>query len=202
LEIQPQLFELFEFSNVVPKGKLFRLGREMPVYDLHCSLPSLPATLGMTDTGPIISKYLYADQAMIASWCKDNYMPRTGICIKGGIASERAYSRDMPQELADSLAEQFGPFMSLSNEGQWESYADTAAAISSLDLVLTVDTSIAHLAGALGVPTYLMLSSDPDWRWQRDRTDSPWYPSIRIFRQKHFMDWSNVIGDISERLAW
>ena len=112
----------------------------------------------------------------------------------------RSYSRDMPANLMEPLAEKFGPFISLANEGQWESYADTAAAIAALDLVITVDTSVAHLAGALGVPTWLLLSSDPDWRWQRDRSDSPWYSSMRIFRQKQFMDWSNVIEEVSYHL--
>lgn len=200
LEIQPQLYELVKLSNIVPEGSLFRLGRTMPKYEVHCSLPSLPATLGMTDTGRAIGKYLKADPTMVEAWTKNDNMPKIGICIKGGVASERAYSRDLPQELADGLADKFGPFMSLSNEGQWESYADTAAAIESLDLVLTVDTSIAHLAGALGVPTYLMLSSDPDWRWQRDRSDSPWYPSMTIFRQRRFMDWSDVISDIEDAI--
>jgi FkbM family methyltransferase len=201
LEIQPQLFELFELSRVVPEGCLFRLGRALPDYDFHCSLPSIPATLGMKDIGKTYNAYLKPDPKMVAHWTKSpTPMPKIGICTRGGVASERAYSRDMPIELGDALADKFGPFMSLANDGQWESYADTAAAISSLDIVLTVDTSVAHLSGALGAPTILMLSSDPDWRWQRERSDSPWYPSMTIIRQKHFMDWSNVIEGVSEIL--
>lgn len=173
----------------------------MPDYELHCSLPSIPATMGMKDIGKIYGKYLHADPKMVSHWTKAKpAMPKIGICTRGGIASERAYSRDMPIELGDALADKFGPFMSLANEGQWESYADTAAAIESLDIVLTVDTSVAHLSGALGAPTILMLSSDPDWRWQRDRVDCPWYPSMYITRQRNFMDWSDVISDVESML--
>lgn len=200
VEVQPQLYELFEISFpwLVANGQLYRLGRAMPKYSCHCSLPSLPATLGLKNESDLIrhNAYLRADKTMVNGWLKRD-TPRIGVCLKGGAASERAYSRDMPANLMEPLAEKYGPFISLSNEGQWESYADTAAAIAALDLVITVDTSVAHLSGALGVPTWLLLSSDPDWRWQRERIDSPWYSSMRIFRQKQFMDWSNVIEEVS-----
>jgi FkbM family methyltransferase len=201
LEVQPQLFELFELSDIVSEDSLFRVGRVLPVYDYHCSIPSLPAALGLTEENQlhVHSPYLFADQKMVESWKKRD-APRIGVCLKGGAASERAYSRDMPQELMEPLARDFGPFMSLENLGQWESYADTAAAIMALDLVLTVDTSIAHLSGALGKPTWLMLSSDPDWRWQRDRTDTPWYPTMRIFRQQQFMNWKSVVEEVAYHL--
>lgn len=200
LEVQPHLYELFETSSLVPQGRLYRTGRTMPSYAYHCSMPSLPATLGLFDEISIHrDPYLSADPAMIASWLKRN-VPRIGVCLRGGVASERAYSRDMPVKYIEPIAEKYGPFMTLAHEGQWESYADTAAAICSMSLVLTVDTSVAHLSGALGVPTWLMLSSDPDWRWQRNRSDSPWYPTMRIFRQQQFMDWSNVVDEIDQHL--
>jgi FkbM family methyltransferase len=199
-EVQPQLYELFELSEIVPKGRLYRIGRTLPPYSYHCSLPSVPATLKFDNEEQVKrGKYLFADPTMVEGWRKRN-TPRIGICQRGGTASERAYSRDMPSELAVKLGREFGPFMALTHDGQWESYADTAAAIEALDLVLTVDTSVAHLSGALGVPTWLMLSSDPDWRWGKVRTDCPWYPSMTIFRQKKLMDWSNVIESISAAL--
>jgi FkbM family methyltransferase len=200
LEVQPQLFELFELSHIVRPGQLFRTGRKLPKYSYHCSLPSIPATLKFDNEEQVkLGKYLIADQGMVDGWKKRN-TPRIGICLRGGTASERAYSRDMPEEVGEKLARRFGPFITLTNEGQWESYADTAAAIEALDLVITVDTSVAHLSGALGVPTFLMLSSDPDWRWQKRRSDSPWYPSMTIFRQHKFMDWSNVIEEVTSKL--
>ncbi len=81
------------------------------------------------------------------------------------------------------------------------SYADTAAVLASLDLLVTVDTSVAHLAGALGVPTWVMLPYAPDWRWMRDRLDSPWYPSVRLFRQERAGDWSGVVREVTAVLA-
>jgi len=196
LTVQPQLFELFETSNV-PCKRLYRQGRILPAYDLHCSLPSLPATLGLNCEDQVVyGSYLKADPAMIDIWRK-RQGPRVGVCLKGGAASERGYSRDMPEAAIEPLIETFGQWLALDHTGQWESFADSAAAMASLDLVLSVDTSVAHLAGALGIPTYLMLSSDPDWRWQLGRQDSPWYPSMKIFRQRCFMDWSNVVEEIT-----
>lgn len=199
-EVQPQLFELFESSGIVPEGRLFRLGRTLPEYRFHCSLPSVPAVLRFDSAQQLVRKpYLRVDQTMIDSWYKRK-TPKIGICKHGGMASERGYSRNLPDECAEDLARRFGPFMTLTHEGQWESYADTAAAIMALDLVITVDTSVAHLAGALGAKTFLLLSTDPDWRWGKHSTDTPWYSTMTIFRQKKFMDWSSVVEQVSDTL--
>ncbi len=74
--------------------------------------------------------------------------------------------------------------------GELRDFADTAALVAALDLVISVDTAIAHLAGALGRPVWLLNRADTDWRWMRDREDSPWYPSMRIFRQAAPGDWA------------
>ncbi|MDZ4129419.1 MAG: hypothetical protein U1E02_35420, partial [Hydrogenophaga sp.] len=79
-------------------------------------------------------------------------------------------------------------------------FMDTAAVMKNLDLVLTIDTSIAHLAGALGVPTWTMLRQSADWRWFIEREDSPWYPTMRLFRQKKEGDWDAVIQNIINEL--
>ena len=81
-----------------------------------------------------------------------------------------------------------------------EDFADTAAVISQLDLVICVDTAVAHLAGALGKPVWLMLQKDPDWRWMLEREDSPWYPTMRLFRQRGYGDWSEVIERVKVAL--
>jgi ADP-heptose:LPS heptosyltransferase len=78
--------------------------------------------------------------------------------------------------------------------------ADTAAQMAHLDLILTVDTSIAHLAGALGKPTWLLLPALPDWRWLLDREDSPWYPTVRLFRQPKAGDWQSVVETLQRAL--
>ena len=82
-----------------------------------------------------------------------------------------------------------------------EDFADTAALIANLDLVVSVDTSVPHLAGAMGVPVWLLDRFDTDWRWLLDRSDSPWYPSMRIFRQTVFGDWETVMAPAAQALA-
>jgi ADP-heptose:LPS heptosyltransferase len=80
-------------------------------------------------------------------------------------------------------------------------FADTAAAISELDLVIAVDTAVAHLAGALGKPVWILLSHVHDWRWLRSRNTSPWYPTARLFRQSAPGDWTEAIARVAEELA-
>ncbi len=89
-------------------------------------------------------------------------------------------------DLAAVLDEAHGPFM------------DTAAVMMNLDLVIAPDTAITHLAGALGVPVWLAMSAAGDWRWLRDRDDSPWYPTIRLFRQRTLNDWADVFSRMRE----
>ena len=79
-------------------------------------------------------------------------------------------------------------------------FADTAALISQLDLVVTIDTAVAHLAGALGKPVWIMLQHNADWRWLLDRTDSPWYPTARLFRQQRAGDWQGVVSSVARAL--
>ena len=129
----------------------------------------------MIGTGPF--PYLNVDPLLVANWQgKGNirlgqtpegplHGARIGLCHKGSATSERPYTRDIPKELLLPLVRKFGPVFPLDQQGQFEIFAMTAAAIKALDLVITVDTAIAHLAGALGVPTWLLLSFDPDFRW-------------------------------------
>jgi ADP-heptose:LPS heptosyltransferase len=84
-----------------------------------------------------------------------------------------------------------------------DDFVDTAAALERMDLVITIDTAVAHLAGALGRPTWLLLSFTPDWRWLLERMDSPWYPTMRLFRQPRFGDWDAVVAAVTQALgAW
>jgi ADP-heptose:LPS heptosyltransferase len=79
-------------------------------------------------------------------------------------------------------------------------FSDTAALMEALDLVITIDSAAAHLAGAMGKPVWLLLPQVPTWRWMLDRNDSPWYPTMRIFRQQRLGDWSDVITQVVEEL--
>ena len=136
---------------------------------------------------------------MAKEWVKGT--PRLGICCKGSPKSERPYSRDIDPLVLQPVIYGHGPWVTLDQKGQFESFADTAACISSLDLVLTVDTSIAHLAGSMGKDVFLMLSTDPDWRWGLADSKTPWYPTMTIFRQKTLFDWSPVVDEIMGALA-
>jgi ADP-heptose:LPS heptosyltransferase len=98
------------------------------------------------------------------------------------------------------IIQKYGPVVDLTQQGQFESFADSAACISALDVVLTVDTSVYHLSGALGVPTWLMLSTDPDFRHGLTGDKTVWYDSARIFRQTKFLDWSGVLERIAAEL--
>lgn len=86
-------------------------------------------------------------------------------------------------------------------DGMLDDFADTAAVLAQMDLVITIDTAVAHLAGALGVPVWVMLAFDADWRWLTVRDDSPWYPSMRLFRQPAPGLWPAVIERIRSALA-
>ena len=86
-------------------------------------------------------------------------------------------------------------------DGDGDGLPDVAAAIGSLDLLIGVDTALVHLAGAMGMPVWTMISKVPDWRWMLDRADTPWYPSMRLFRQKQTGDWGPVIEDVNAALA-
>ena len=77
-------------------------------------------------------------------------------------------------------------------------FADTAAVVDALDLVVTVDTAVAHLAGAMGKPTWIMLPWSADWRWMTERTDTPWYPTAKLYRQTHPRDWDGVVARIRD----
>ena len=108
------------------------------------------------------------------------------ISLQKGFGSEQIGAIDFPVlDFSDRLDEAAGPFM------------DTAAVIQSLDLVVTPNTAICHLAGALGAPVWLVLPVAAEWRWQSDRDDSPWYPSVRLFRQRVLADWPEVFERIT-----
>jgi FkbM family methyltransferase len=233
LEVNADLHELFEFSSLgmvhsnsttwwepsadrIPEAwfdRVYILGRTLPAYELHCSLPSTPAMLQVDENMMRVNgPYLFADPMLTRNWRgKGNYRmgqtpdpmcgARIGLCLRGSAFSERWYTRDCPEHIVAPMARRFGPFFPLKRYENVGGMMATAAAISTLDLVITVDTSIAHLAGALGIETWLLLAWDPDFRWGLSGDRTIWYPNIRIFRQPKFRDWQSVIDDVSVELA-
>jgi hypothetical protein len=198
-------------------------GDGMPEFDLYCPLMSLPLIFGTElETVPANVPYLrpYADR--IAAWqlrLPDNGRARVGVCWAGNPVFGNDRHRSIPLERFAAL---FGvpgiDFVSLQKElspahaalldqhgilrlgEQFEDFADTAAVVAMLDLVVAVDTSVAHLAGAMGRVTALLLPFSPDWRWLLDREDSPWYPSMRLFRQTATGDWDAPLGRLRQEL--
>jgi hypothetical protein len=111
------------------------------------------------------------------------------VSLQKGFGAEQIASVDFPVlDLSSRLDEAAGPFM------------DTAAVLSNLDLVVAPDTAIGHLAGALGAPVWLALAASADWRWLRDREDTPWYPTMRLFRQTALGDWQGVFAHMAQAL--
>jgi ADP-heptose:LPS heptosyltransferase len=109
-----------------------------------------------------------------------------------------ALQKDIPPAQRDWLGTHR---LLVEHSAELNDFADTAALISQLDLVVTIDTSVAHLAGALGVPVWIMLQHRADWRWLLYRTDSPWYPTAHLFRQQRPGDWEGVVRDVARALA-
>jgi len=190
-------------------------------YHCHQAMFSLPRLFGTTlDSIPGPAPYLKAKAQTGLKLPQTNDVLRVGLVWQGS-ESQSPDRRSVPFELLKPLLEQERTlFFSLQLgdaahdptrvgvEGQladlsplMDDFASTATLIEQLDLVITIDTAVAHLAGALGKPTWLLLSATPDWRWMLDRPDSPWYPSIRLFRQAKPGDWSEPLAKLREELA-
>jgi len=223
LEVQRPLVRLLRSLSGVEL--VVEAGGELPSFDFHCPMLSLPLALDTTlATVPSAAFYLQADRALIAAW-------RTRLAARPGLRIGLAWagrSRIHASELAavdrrrsialDHLAPLFDlpgfQFFSLQKDDpkapadvpltdfmdEMEDFADTAALIANLDLVISVDTAIAHLAAALGKPVWLLNRYDSCWRWLRTREDSPWYPSLRMFRQPAAGDWRTVIERVGAEL--
>lgn len=221
-KLEPLLKNLACFDVLVAEGQ------RLPAFDLHAPLLSLPHLLNLPDPQDSPrTPYLFADSALTERWKGelekvDGF--RVGISWQGSPANKKDPTRSIPLtqflplleidgvrlislqkgfgreqldelpqrdrilDLATQLDEAAGPFM------------DTAAALQSLDLVVTADTALAHLAGGMGRPVWVALSAVPDWRWLLTGNETPWYPSMRLFRQAELGDWSPVFSKIAAEL--
>ena len=224
MEVQASLFGLLRDS--FPGIQVMAAGREPPRFDFHCALMSLPFAFGTAvDTIPSEHRYIHTGNDRRALWVDrlgPATKPRAGVVWSGGAAykGDRKRSIDLalcqPLFIADldwiclrqTLSEQDVEALRHANgprffDGELHDFSDTAALIDVLDLVITVDTSVAHLAGAMGKPVWILLPYSADWRWLRDRDDSPWYPSARLFRQRQAGDWADVIDRVAGALrSW
>jgi tetratricopeptide (TPR) repeat protein len=210
-------------DQIVPRGSA------LPHFDVQAALLSLPGILGTTlETVPAKVPYLAADPALEESWRRDlghGGDLKIGITWQGSATFAGDRMRSAPLRHFAPLARvpsarlfslQKGPARdqicavareftvidlgSTLDEGGG-AFLDTAAVMMNLDLVITTDTSIAHLAGALGVPVWVALAVGADWRWLHEREDSPWYPSMRLFRQKWLHDWDEVFERMASALC-
>jgi hypothetical protein len=178
---------------------------------------SLPRIVGTRiETIPSMIPYLRAESQLSSRWRERlaGDTKKIGLVWAGRRSYRNDRNRSMAIEILAPLAKaaettyislQKGstqlPFAMLDWTGELNDFADTAALIDSLDLVIAVDTAVAHLAGALGKPVWILLPFVPDWRWMLRRTDSPWYPTARLFRQPARGDWATPIDQIVQELA-
>ena len=192
--------------------------------DFNTPLMSLPFSLGITeifDPGP----YLSAEDSLVIKWSKFFGLPnkpRIGISWQGNPAYEADHQRSIPLfHLRPLLLNKNYEFISLQQGfgceqisefvdqlavlddkvDKFAAFTDTAAIIRNLDLVITSDTAIAHLAGALGAKVWVLLPATPDWRWLLDRDDSPWYSNMLLFRQKESGVWAEVVAQVELALS-
>lgn len=221
LEVQPQLLALLTALNGV--DMVVARGSELPEFDYHCPLLSLPKVFATdAQTIPANIPYVFAEPISIAQWqekLEPSLTPRIGIVWAGSTDHLNDHNRSIP--LRDFLqivqpGLQFYALQTALREGDKRvlkrypqvrqftasirDFNDTAALINLMDIVITVDTAVAHLAGAMGKPVWVLLPYSPDWRWLLDRNDSPWYPTARLFRQAAIGDWSSVLGEVSQAL--
>jgi Flp pilus assembly protein TadD len=223
LMCQPPLVRLLARSPGIER--LLAHGDPVPESDVHVSLLSLPGLFGTTlESVPADVPYIEAEPALVEAWRQRLAAPgfKVGIAWQGNPKFRQDRNRSIPLAQFAPLAQVPGVRLLSLQKGREQlpalrglfpvtdlggeldeatgPFLDTAAVMKNLDLVVTSDTSIAHLAGALGVPVWVALQDVPDWRWLMDREDSPWYPTMRLFRQTKLGQWADVFDRIAEAL--
>ena len=222
LEVQPSLKTMLQSLEGV--SLLLATGEDTPDFDFHCPLMSLPlAFKTRLDTIPAVVPYLAANSEAVRKW----KLRLVGNELKVGVAwaGNPRFRDDRERSiLLKNIAPLFGvpgvKFFSIQKDlrpGDEEflnanprivhlgketaGFHDDAGIMMSLDLVISSDTSVVHLAGALARPVWVLLSFNPEWRWMLDRNDSPWYPTARLVRQNEEGDWASVVASVSEELT-
>lgn len=218
LECQPSLTRLM--ARAFPAMTVVGRGDPLPAFDRHAPLMSVPYLLGVTAPRDHAAPVPYVRGEPRQGWAEQGMdWPRVGLVWQGGPGMTAAASlRSIPfaalaplwavrpvawfslqvGAAAADVAEAPVPITPLAP--RIHDFADTADLMAGLDLVVTIDTAVAHLAGAMGVPTWILLKAAADWRWFLDRADSPWYPSATLIRQDRPGDWAPVISAVAARL--
>ena len=221
LEVEPTLRRLM--TTLAGAPEVIAKGSWLPSFDVHCPLLSLPLAFGTRlETVPADTPYLHADPLDMAGFSArlgGKRRPRIGLAWSGNPTHQRDADRSIALEALLPLLDVEACFVSVQKDVRdadagvlaartdilqfgdaLKDFADAAALISELDLIVTVDTSVAHLAGALGKPVWLLLPFIPDWRWLFDRDTSPWYPTARLFRQDESRSYDGVIARVHDAL--
>jgi tetratricopeptide (TPR) repeat protein len=222
VECPPALADLFR--QVEGVSEVFPMGSPRPSFDLQVPLLSLPLVCGTTlETIPAAIPYLAAEAARQEAWRArlgaDRSRLRVGLAWKGHAKNPGNALRSIPPEKLTPLLDLEGvDFYSLQKDGgpapaeifdrrlidltaNLRDFSDTAALIGELDLVISIDSAALHLAGAMGRPAWGLLRFAADWRYLEGREDSPWYPSLRLFRQPSYRDWDSVVAVVRRELA-
>jgi tetratricopeptide (TPR) repeat protein len=222
LEVQSELTALM--TRLDGGARIIARGDTPPPFDVHCPLGSLPLALRTEpDTVPAEIPYLSADEASLTKWSARLgalARPRIAIAWSGNSTHFNDRNRSIPFAQLESLFSAPARFVSVQRDvrgedaeklasesrvthvgGELANFTDTAAAIALADLVISADTAVAHLAGAMGRPLWLLIPFQPDWRWTLDGETSPWYPTARLFRQTSLGDWDGVITRVAAELG-
>ncbi|MGD0390624.1 MAG: tetratricopeptide repeat protein [Tepidisphaeraceae bacterium] len=224
IECQAELQRLFQ--SVAGGCQVVARGQPLPAFDLHCPLLSLPHVFRTNFANiPNIVPYLHADAEDAGRWqhrlAEHRPLVRVGLAWAGNPDNKNDRNRSIKLASLAPLGQAPGvrffslqkgeaaaqaknppPGMELVDwTAELKDFADTAALIANLDLVIAVDTAVAHLAGAMNKPVWTLLPFVPDWRWQLERQDSPWYPSMRLFRQPCAGNWDSVITRVVDALS-
>ena len=220
LEAPKTLIGLFEGLEGV--GDLVEMGKPLPAFDFHCPLLSLPLAFKTAiETIPTPDAYLASNPEKKKAWSEqlgEKIKPRIGLVWSGSTTHKNDRNRSLTLENLMMHLPGNCEYVSLQTEvregdkkalhgsgikdygGKIEDFSDTAALCDLMDLVVSVDTSVAHLAGALGKTTWVLLPYVPDWRWLLDREDSPWYRSVKLYRQPQYGHWEPVLRRIAMEL--
>ncbi len=220
LQVQPPLKRLMR--GLAGPAEVIGLDEPAPHFDVFCPVMSLPHVLGLDVDGVGRGRYLFAAAGDEADWQESLGKVqglRVGVAWNGNPGHENDHNRSASLQALAPLSDRGFDLVSLHKQHDWKEagrmeaagirtfdaqlhdFSDTAGLIAACDAVVSVDTAVAHLAAAMGKPTFILLPKVSDWRWMNRRTDSPWYGSARLFRQTVARDWSGPVAQAVEGLT-